>query len=255
MGVDYFQFLSRHIFSPSLHQKEEPVMMMKPVVFMMCLLVTALAAPAPGSESDEQVAAHANEALRWMEMYRLYQQQGLVGNPFVAAADTPADAAVGAAVDTAPAQPAYVPPPAAPAAPVEDASEEEDGNAARNAALGAPLNSDEEETEEVEVAEVEPAVVEEAPAEPAAGPGADPAADVETAVVDVPIDVAPVDAIAAVDLPPVDMVAFDHAPAALEVSVDVAVADVTAAAVAADAALLPAETDTTGVIAYPAVPL
>ncbi|XP_076583689.1 enamelin [Chaetodon auriga] len=163
--------------------------MMKLLVFMMCLLVTTFAAPAPQSENTEekQIAAHANEALRWMEIYRLYQQQGIVRNPFLPAADVP--------VDAAPAQPADAPL-LAPIA-VGDASEEETENdnpapkAGAPAPPAAPLNSDEaEEAEEVEAAEAEPAVVEAAPA--------DPAVAVELAVVDVPVDAAPVDA-AAVD--------------------------------------------------------
>ncbi|TKS68217.1 hypothetical protein D9C73_002278 [Collichthys lucidus] len=184
----------------------------------------------PGSESNEEkVAAHANEALRWMEMYRMYQQQGVVRNPFLPAADAP--------VDAAPAQPADVPAPAPIAN--EDASEEEaeEGNPAPRAAAApgapaAPLNSDEaEEVEEVEAVEAEPAVVEAAPAEPAAEEpaaaepaAADPAAAVEPAVVDVPVDAAPVDAVV-VDVPPVDVVPVDVAP---EAPVDAAAADVPA---------------------------
>ncbi|KAM7419289.1 hypothetical protein PAMA_016413 [Pampus argenteus] len=149
--ADYFPSLRRQIFGLSLHQEEEKVMM-KPVVILMCLLSTALAAPVPGSESNEQVAAHANEALRWMEMYRLYQQQGLVGNPFIPAADAPAETAAAAVVDAAPAEPANDSPPAP--VPVGDASEEEeaeDGKPAPKAGPAAPLNSDEaEEAEEVE---------------------------------------------------------------------------------------------------------
>ncbi|XP_003454248.1 enamelin [Oreochromis niloticus] len=198
---------------------------MKQLVFFICLLVSTLAAPAPASESSE-IAAHANEALRWMEMYRLYQQQGIVQNPFVPSANSPAVSA-GATVDAAPAQPADVPPPAH--VPVGDASEEEteDGNPATKAAGPAPLNSDEvEEAEEVEAAEADPAMVE-------AEPSANPAAVVEPAVVDVPIDVAPVDDAAAVDVPPVDVVPVDSAPAAPEVAVDPAApatADILAAA-------------------------
>ncbi|XP_026025099.1 enamelin [Astatotilapia calliptera] len=197
---------------------------MKQLVLFMCLLVSTLAAPFPASESSE-IAAHANEALRWMEMYRLYQQQGIVQNPFIPSANSPAVSA-GATVDAAPAQPADVPPPAP--VPVGDASEEEteDGNPATKAAGRALLNSDEvEEAEEVEAAEADPAMVE---AEPSANPAA-----VEPAVVDVPIDVAPVDDAAAVDVPPVDVVPVDSAPAAPEVAVDPAApatADILAAA-------------------------
>ncbi|KAK1885683.1 D-alanine--D-alanine ligase [Dissostichus eleginoides] len=237
----------------SIKCKEKETTMMKLVVFMMCLLATTLAAPVAESESNEEkVAAHANEALRWMEMYRMYQQQGVVGNPFLPAADAPVDAA-----------PAEVAPPAPVAA--ADASEEEneDEGAAPKAAaaVGAPLNSDEEEeAEEVEAAEAEPAV-EVALEEPAA----DPEADVEPAVVDVPVDAAMVDAAVVVDVVPVDVVPAEVAPSAPEVAVNApvpaaadvpadvpAAVDVHAAADAADAPLV-AETDTTGVAADPAL--
>ncbi|KAK2817070.1 hypothetical protein Q5P01_025261 [Channa striata] len=173
---------------------------MQLVVFLLCLLVTTKAAPAPDSDSNEQFAAHANEALRWMEMYRLYQQQGVAGNPFLPAADAPADAA-----------PADVPPPAPIA--MEDASEEEAEVGKPVLKTGAvPLNSDEaEEAEEVEAAEPEP--VEGAAVEPTA----DPAAAVEPAVVDVPLDAAPVDA-AAVDVPAADVFSVGTDPVAPEVT-------------------------------------
>ncbi|MEQ2194082.1 hypothetical protein XENOCAPTIV_022893 [Xenoophorus captivus] len=175
---------------------------MKQILISMCLLVSTFAAPAPGSESSEQVAAHANEALRLMEMYRLYQQQGL-GNPFLPAADPPVVAS----------QAQLTPVPA------EDVSDEEteDGNPAARVAVpgapAAPLNSDEEEEDE-EAAEVEPTVVDVAPPDPTAAP----AAAVEPEVVVIPPDVAPVvDVVVAV--PPVDVVPVDTAS---EVAVDVA---------------------------------
>ncbi|XP_067355832.1 enamelin isoform X1 [Channa argus] len=176
---------------------------MELVVFLLCLLVTTQAAPAPDSESNEQLAAHANQALRWMEMYRLYQQQGAVGNLFPPASDAPADAA-----------PADVPPPAPVA--VEDASEEETevGKPVPKAGAppAAPVNSDEvEEAEEVEAADAEPA--EEAAVETTA----DLAAAVEPALVDVPVGAVPVNA-AAVDGPPVDGFSVDIAPVAPEVA-------------------------------------
>uniref|UniRef100_A0A1A8NAG1 Enamelin n=1 Tax=Nothobranchius rachovii TaxID=451742 RepID=A0A1A8NAG1_9TELE len=189
---------------------------MKRFGLLMCLLVPALAAPVPDSESGEQVAAHANEALRLMELYRLFQQQGVGGNPFLPApADAPADPAAAAVVNLQ-------------AAPVraEDASDEEaeDGNvspkAAAPAAPTAPLNSDEaEEAEEEETAEAEPAVVEAAPAEPTADPAAEPGASLEPAVVDIPVEVAPVDG-AAVDVPPVDIVPVDTPAPGVAVAAD-----------------------------------
>ncbi|XP_030599842.1 enamelin [Archocentrus centrarchus] len=213
---------------------------MKQLVFFMCLLVSTLAAPAPASESTE-VAVHANEALRWMELYRLYQQQGIVQNPFLPSAH--------ASVDAAPPQSADVPPPAP--IPVGDASEDEteDVNPATKTGSPAPLNSDEvEEAEEVEAAEADPAVVE--AAEPSANP-------------DVPVDAAPVDA-ATVDVPPVDVVPVDSALAAPGVAVDPAApakadiltagdvpAEVDAGATDVGAAALAAETNMTDGAADP----
>ncbi|XP_023189197.1 induced stolen tip protein TUB8-like isoform X1 [Xiphophorus maculatus] len=209
---------------------------MKQVLILLCLLVSTFAAPAPGSESSEQAAAHANEALRLMEMYRLYQQQGLA-NPFLRAADTPANSAVAPAVVAFQAQLAP--------APAEDVSDEEteDGNSAPRIAVpgapGAPLNSDEEEeAEETEVAEVEPTVVDTAPADPTAAPAADPAAAAEPEVVDIPPDVAPVDGVV-VAVPPVDIVPVDTAAevpvdVAGPVATDVDVVDVPAATAAAE---------------------
>ncbi|KAM4751218.1 enamelin [Anableps anableps] len=187
---------------------------MKQILILMCLLVSTFAAPAPGSESSE-IAAHANEALRLMEMYRLYQQQGL-RNPFLAAADAPANSVGTPAVVAVQAQLAPIP--------AEDVSDEEneDGNPAPRFAVpgapAAPLNSDEEEeAEEAEAAEVEPTVVDIAPADPTAAPAADPAA-AEPEVVVIPADVAPVDGVVVI-VPPVDIVPVDTAT---EVSVDVA---------------------------------
>ncbi|XP_032417791.1 enamelin isoform X2 [Xiphophorus hellerii] len=208
---------------------------MKQVLILLCLLVSTFAAPAPGSESSE-AAAHANEALRLMEMYRLYQQQGLA-NPFLRAADAPANSAVAPEVVAFQAQLAP--------APAEDVSDEEteDGNPAPRIAVpgapAAPLNSDEEEeAEETEVAEVEPTVVDTAPADTTAAPAADPAAAAEPEVVDIPPDVAPVDGVV-VAVPPVDIVPVDTAAevpvdVAGPVATDVDVVDVPAATAAAE---------------------
>ncbi|XP_017274748.1 enamelin [Kryptolebias marmoratus] len=182
---------------------------MKQSVVLMCLLVTAFAAPAPDSDSSE-VAAHANEALRLMEMYRLYQQSGLAGNPFLPAADAPARPALSAVVDPAPLA-------------AEDASDEEteDGNAK----AAAPVNSDEaEEAEEVEAVEAEPTVVEAAPVEPTADPAAEPGVALEPAVVDTPADIAPVDGVA-VNVPPVDIVPVDGAISGPGAAADAGVVD------------------------------
>nr|XP_020457681.1 uncharacterized protein LOC109961316 [Monopterus albus] len=111
--ADYPHSPSRDIFNCSLHQEKGRVMV-KLLVFMMCLLATTLAAPAPDDENKEQVAAHANAALRWMEMYRLYQQQRLLRNPFLPVGNAP--------VRATPAQPDNVPRPAPVL--VDDASEE-----------------------------------------------------------------------------------------------------------------------------------
>ncbi|KAM9856841.1 enamelin [Aulostomus maculatus] len=75
---------------------------MKPVIILICLLVASLAAPVP-EQSKEQVAAHANEALRWMEMYRMYQQQGVVRNPFLPDGTPPVEPAGPVVVDAVPA--------------------------------------------------------------------------------------------------------------------------------------------------------
>ncbi|XP_015253129.1 PREDICTED: skin secretory protein xP2-like [Cyprinodon variegatus] len=188
---------------------------MKQILISMCLLASTFAAPAPGSDSGE-VAAHANEALRLMEMYRLYQQQGLE-NPFLQAANAPAKSPGALRVDAVQAQLAPVP--------AEDVSDEEaeDGNPAPKAvapgAAAAPLNSDEEEeAEEAETAELEPTVVDVAPADPTIAPAADPSAADEPEVVAIPPGVAPVDGVV-VAVPPVDVVPVD---AASEVAVDVA---------------------------------
>ncbi|XP_037530853.1 enamelin [Nematolebias whitei] len=204
---------------------------MKQSVFLMCLLATTFAAPVPDSESSEQVSAHANEALRLMEIYRLYQQSGLAGNPFVPAANAPSRPVVSAVVAPAPLQAEEV---------SDEETEDGDSKAAAPAAPGAPLNSDEEEeVEEVEAAEAEPAVVEAAPAEPTVGPAAEPGVALEPAVVDVPADVAPVDG-AAVNVPPVDIVPVDSATSAPEVAADVASPAADAGAVITGGADIPA---------------
>ncbi|XP_077575843.1 enamelin isoform X2 [Stigmatopora nigra] len=140
---------------------------MEKAVILMYLFVTCSAAPVPKSQSNE-IAAHANEALRLMEMYRMLQQQGIVASPFLPATEIPA---MEAAPELLPAEPAEavievnaVPEEAAtivPASPtagqtVGDASEEEEDAkpALKEASVVAPPNSDEaEETEENEEAE------------------------------------------------------------------------------------------------------
>ncbi|XP_061736233.1 enamelin isoform X2 [Nerophis ophidion] len=144
-------------------------------VLVMILLAACSAAPVEQSPNQE-VAAHAHEALRWMEMYRLYQQQGMVANPFLPAAAVPAEPAAAeteAAVDASPAQLATdAPAPAgtapAPAQMAGEASEEETEEANPAPKSAAPLNSDEgEEAEETEVAEEEEGAVAGVPADPA----------------------------------------------------------------------------------------
>ncbi|XP_064781931.1 enamelin isoform X2 [Oncorhynchus masou masou] len=179
------------------------------VVLLMCLLGFSLAAPTPDSGSDE-VAAHANEALRWMELYRMYGSLGQLA---------------------APAQPPMLnAPAAAPAAPAQDPkffyppppmnSDEEapvpryggygryypyPGQAAP-AAQAVPLNSD-------EVGEDEAAT--EAEAEPAVDPAAEEPAVVDTAAPVDPAAAAPVDP--AVDVP-IDVVI----PAAVDIPATIA---------------------------------
>ncbi|XP_037105504.1 enamelin [Syngnathus acus] len=179
---------------------------MERAVIMMCLFVACSTAPVQESENNE-IAAHANEALRLMEMYRLYQQQGMVANPFLPASETPGVVVAGEAppaepaeaapkqVDSAPVHTATAspPPPAVAAAqPVGDVSEEEeDANPASKAAAPvAPLNSEEaEEAEDTEEAE-----------EAAEAPAANPAAPADVpAAVDAAAEIAAVDTQAAVE--------------------------------------------------------
>ncbi|XP_014051040.1 tropomyosin-1, isoforms 33/34 isoform X2 [Salmo salar] len=184
------------------------------VVLLMCLLGFSLAAPTPDSGSDE-VAAHANEALRWMELYRMYGSLGQLA---------------------APAQPPMLnAPAAAPAAPAQDPkffyppppmnSDEEapvphyggyvryypyPGQAAPAAPV-LPLNSDEVgEDEAAAEAEAEPAV-DHAAEEPAVVDTATPVDPAAAAPVDPAVDV-PIDVVipAAVDIPAtIDTVATD----------------------------------------------
>ncbi|XP_057700663.1 enamelin isoform X1 [Corythoichthys intestinalis] len=200
---------------------------MEKAVIIMCLFVACSAAPVQKRQSDE-IAAHANEALRLMEMYRLLQQQGIVPNPFLPAAEIPGTEATpevrpeGPAratpeqVDFVPAQAAtIVPPPpvaadAAAAQPVGDESEEqEDAKPASKAAAApvAPPNSEEadEETEEVGEATV-------IKAEAAEAPAADPVAPADVPAVDA-APKAPRAAEAAVGEVPAEAAAFNTAAA------------------------------------------
>ncbi|XP_049577229.1 enamelin [Syngnathus scovelli] len=169
---------------------------MERAVIMMCLFVACSTAPVQESENNK-IAAHANEALRLMEMYRLYQQQGMVANPFLPASETPGVVEAPPQVDSAPVHTATAtpPPPAVAAAqPVGDVSEEEEdaSPASKAAAPVAPLNSEEaEEAEDTEEAE-----------EAAEAPAANPAAPTDVpAVVDPAAEIAAVDVQAAVDAP------------------------------------------------------
>ncbi|KTF80265.1 hypothetical protein cypCar_00011006 [Cyprinus carpio] len=58
---------------------------MKAVAFLMCLLGSSIAAPAPDSDSNEQaIISHANTALQLMELYRMFghlRQQGFGAVP------------------------------------------------------------------------------------------------------------------------------------------------------------------------------
>ncbi|XP_057700664.1 enamelin isoform X2 [Corythoichthys intestinalis] len=191
---------------------------MEKAVIIMCLFVACSAAPVQKRQSDE-IAAHANEALRLMEMYRLLQQQGIVPNPFLPAAEIPGTEAtpeVRPQVDFVPAQAAtIVPPPpvaadAAAAQPVGDESEEqEDAKPASKAAAApvAPPNSEEadEETEEVGEATV-------IKAEAAEAPAADPVAPADVPAVDA-APKAPRAAEAAVGEVPAEAAAFNTAAA------------------------------------------
>ncbi|XP_039504432.1 enamelin [Pimephales promelas] len=184
-------------------------MIMKAVALLMCLLGSSLAAPAPDSSSNEQVASHANTAVQLMELYRLIAQMRQQG--FGAA---PNDAQLPAA-PVAPAAPAPVDtqPQVSPQAPQQgfffnpalfapqgDGSDEEGAPQFRGfyppygyqpAQPAAPLNSDEAEgAEEAEAAEGAEAA--EAGAEPEPAGTAlpvDAAVANEILPIDVPVDV------------------------------------------------------------------
>ncbi|KAK6325036.1 hypothetical protein J4Q44_G00043780 [Coregonus suidteri] len=186
------------------------------VVLLMCLLGYSLAAPAPDSGSDEQVAAHANEALRWMELYRMYGSLGQQAAPV-----QPSMLNGPAAAPAAPAQaPNFFYPPPPPMNSDEEAPAPRYGfyggyypypGQAAPAAPAVPLNSDEvgedavaaeaEAEPAVDHAAEEPAVVDSAaPVDPAAAAPVDPAVEESIDVV-IP---------AAVDIPAtIDTVASD----------------------------------------------
>ncbi|XP_042615731.1 uncharacterized protein LOC109095750 isoform X2 [Cyprinus carpio] len=168
---------------------------MKAVAFLMCLLGSSIAAPAPDSDSNEQaIISHANTALQLMELYRMFghlRQQGFgavpVGAQLPAALSAPA----------APA-PVHAQPQVSPQAPQQgiffnptgDESDEEGAPQFRGfyppygyqpAQRAAPLNSDEAEGAEAGA---------EAGAEPEpAGAAAVATAANEIAPVDIAVDV------------------------------------------------------------------
>ncbi|XP_034147152.1 enamelin [Esox lucius] len=126
---------------------------MKSVVILMCLFGHSMAVPIPESGSNEQVAAHANEALRWMELYRMYSSLAQQG--FGATTSSPnADKVYARAAAS---HNVFYPPPA----PINS---DEEAPATRYGAYfpypghTAPLNSDEvEEDAAATEAEAEPA--------------------------------------------------------------------------------------------------
>ncbi|XP_062333368.1 enamelin [Osmerus eperlanus] len=202
--------------------------MMKPVVFLMCLLGSTFAAPAPESGSNEQVAAHANMALRMMEFYRMYgslQQQG------VGAAGNPAFPAVPGNAAAAPPPSFFMPPPMPAGSDEEGAPQYAYGyGLPAGAAPAAPLNSD-EVGEDAAGAEAEAA---EAEAEPAAAE-AEPAAEAAVPEAAAPVDVVPA-------LPEVSMDIAVAVPAGADIgaAVDAATADAVDFAAAAAASFDPA---------------
>ncbi|XP_051993833.1 uncharacterized protein LOC127651839 [Xyrauchen texanus] len=199
---------------------------MKAFAFLMCLLGSSLAAPAPDSGSNEEgIISHANTALQLMELYRMVgqlRQQGFgaVASP---AQQPAAPAAPAAPVDTQPQvspqeteQGLFFNP--ALFAPRRDGSDEEGAPQFRGfyppygyqpAQPAAPLNSDEAEgAEEAEAAKGAEGI-EGVEAGAQAGPeptGGAPAIDAgvanEISPVDIAVDVPAVDVAAAVDLVP-----------------------------------------------------
>ncbi|XP_016088822.1 enamelin [Sinocyclocheilus grahami] len=191
---------------------------MKVLAFLMCLLGSSLAAPAPDSGSNEQaIIGHANTALQLMELYRMLghlQQQGFGAVP--TGAQLPAAPAEPAPADAqpqvspqAPQQGFFFNP--ALFAPTGDGSDEEGVPQFRGfyppygyqpAQPAAPLNSDEaevaEEAEGAEAAEAAEAGAEPEPAGTAAT--VDATAVNEIAPVDVAIE-APVEPVIAAVVP------------------------------------------------------
>ncbi|KAM9399286.1 uncharacterized protein ACWYII_031550 isoform 2-T3 [Salvelinus alpinus] len=183
------------------------------VVLLMCLLGYSLAAP---------VAAHANEALRWMELYRKYGSLGQQAAPAqLSMLNAPA------AAPTAPPQapnfyPPPPPPPPQPPPPPPPMNSDEEAPATRYGGYGSyggyypypgqaapaapavPLSSDEvgedaaaaeaEAEPAVDLAAEEPAVVDTAsPVDPAAAAPVDPAVEVPVNVDTIDADVVVVD--------------------------------------------------------------
>ncbi|KAK2909120.1 hypothetical protein Q8A67_004957 [Cirrhinus molitorella] len=219
---------------------------MKAVVFLMCLLGSSLAAPAPDSGSNEQaIIGHANTALQLMELYRMLghlRQQGFGAVPTGAQLPAaPVAPAAPAPVDTqpqvspqAPQQGFFFNP--ALFAPVGDGSDEEGAPQFRGfypphgyhpAQPAAPLNSDEAEgAEEAEAAE-------------AAEAGAEPEPAGTAATVDA--TAATVDATAANEILPVDVavdVPVEPATEVIGAAVPSLVPEVPAVAVEIDATLV-----------------
>ncbi|XP_050984811.1 enamelin isoform X2 [Labeo rohita] len=237
---------------------------MKAVAFLMCLLGSSLAAPAPDSGSNEAIIGHANTALQLMELYRMLghlQQQGFGAVP--TGAQVPAVPAVPAA-PAAPAAPAPVntQPQVSPQVPQQgfffnpalfapngDGSDEEGAPQFRGfyppygyqpAQPAAPLNSDEAEgAEEAEAAEAAEVAAEPEPAGTAATVDATAANVDATAANEIP----PVDVV--VEIPPVDAVVDVPVEPATEViaaAVPSLVPEVPAVAVEIDTTLVGPDT-------------
>ncbi|XP_051560020.1 uncharacterized protein LOC127444602 [Myxocyprinus asiaticus] len=193
---------------------------MKAFAFLMCLLGSSLAAPAPDSGSNEEgIIRHANTALQLMELYRMLGQLRQQGFGAVASpAQQPA-------VPAAPAAPVDAQPQVSPQgleqglffnpalfAPRGDGSDEEGAPQFRGfyppygnqpAQPAAPLNSDEAEgAEEAEAAKGAEAGAEAGPEPTGGAPAIDAGIANEILPVDVAVDVPPMDIAAAVDLAP-----------------------------------------------------
>lgn len=192
---------------------------MQAILVMMSLLGCSMAAPAPESSSNEQMAAHANTAVQLMELYRMLGQQGFGGVPATGAV-APAEPPM---LNTAPQAPFLF---SQPAAPLNSDEEGVVPQVAFGAAPAAPINSDEAEGAEEEGAEAEAGPETEAgaegaepAAEPAAEPVAEPAAPDAAAVA---VEVAPETPVMEVDIAAVPADPAGEAPAGPMVEVDVA---------------------------------